>query len=91
MKNLSATTVNFAKSRNLAVYEFLMDDAMLISIHDLDQNSDAELNYYFNDNGTFTFMTNTYLDISMLEEIPAFIRDEKHLREVIDFIYKSIN
>ena len=42
------------------------------------------------EDGVFSFYGNTYLKQEVKEELPAFIRDEKQLRNVIDFIKDHI-
>ncbi len=83
--NLSKTTINFAEKRNI---DLILGDTLWIHT-DLDGNEPVII-YAANDDGSFQFKTNISLCDSIKEELPAYIRDEKHLREVIAFIAKEV-
>ncbi len=86
--NISKTTTNFAEARGLSVY--VDEDTSTLWIAVDSENTGEDICCYFaNDNGTFTFKGNVWLPRETKEELPATIRDEKHLREVIDFISKD--
>ena len=94
----SKTTKNFAAKRNLFVASIFMDEEHHTSIGDARSESDAELVYISSSRDRddevtlypMTFFGNHWLPAEVKEELPAHINDEKHLREVIDFISKSI-
>lgn len=93
---LSKTTMNFAKKRSLDLYISFADssdkdsnDFLFIDIgEDL---SEPTLCYIANKDGSYTFsslLDNRYKDLK--EELPATIKDEKHLREVLSFISNEV-
>jgi len=93
--NISKTTTNFAEARGLSVYIDVNsikagdDEDMDILWIDSDNWGEPCCGYIANANGTFTWKGNVWLPRDTKEELPATIRDEKHLREVIDFISKD--
>lgn len=86
--NLSKTTKTFAAKRGLDVtLEDLNDDGKIIlCVWEADNDCEWMFSYLVNPNGSYTWNGNVYLDRSVKEELPATIRDEKHLREVLAFI-----
>ena len=46
--------------------------------------------YRVNEDGSFTWNGNIYLAQEVKEELPATIKDEKHLRQVLKFISENI-
>ena len=99
LQTLSKTTMNFAEARGLHILianenEFI--EQSHISITSANEESDAELNYMVewtpdNPSEGYSYWTNTWLSNSVIEELPAYIRDEKHLREVLSFISSQLN
>ena len=91
---LSGTTLNFAAKREMivSVYDFNHDEQKFLSLvsEAEAEESDAELMYLANDNGSYTYYANTWLSGKIKTELPATITDEKHLREVIAFIRSEI-
>jgi len=86
--NISKTTTNFAEARGLSVY--IDEDTSILWIGANNENIGEDIcSYFANENGSFTWMGNVWLPSETKEELPATIRDEKHLREVIDFISKD--
>jgi hypothetical protein len=86
--NISKTTTKFAEARGLSVY--IDEDTSILWIGVNNENIGEDICAYIaNENGTFTWMGNVWLPRDTKEELPATIRDEKHLREVIDFISKD--
>jgi len=86
--NISKITTNFAEARGLSVY--IDEDTSILWIGADNENIGEDIcSYFANDNGTFTWKGNVWLSRDTKEELPATIRDEKHLREVIDFISKD--
>ena len=92
MENLlSKTTLNFSEKRGLNVSLLDIDeDYTLLSICLESEETDAELCYKCFDGEAFVYYGNTWLNDSVNEELPAHIRDEKHLRQVIDFIAAEV-
>lgn len=86
--NISKTTTNFAEARGLSVYIDEDTSILWIGVNNEDAGEDICC-YLANDNGTFTWKGNIWLPRDTKEELPATIRDEKHLREVVDFISKD--
>lgn len=80
---ISKTTHNFANKRKMDVY--LNDDNQVyISTYSEEHGTDAStVQYQFNDDGSFSFVE---LFEKHIEDLPAFIRDEKHLREVVAYV-----
>ena len=90
---LSRTTTIFAKKRGLDVTNNIInDDGSFKNVTNViwiweDDNQDEPLFIYScNDDGSFTWHGNIYLADTIKEELPAHIRDEKHLREVLAFL-----
>ena len=88
---LSKTTINFAAKRNIDITVSEFNEMNLVNMfsQELDYNIGYEtsMSYIANENGTFTFYNNLdFVSSETKEELPAFIKDEKHLREVIEFI-----
>tara|TARA_R110000851_G_scaffold198788_2_gene349867 strand:- start:1428 stop:1820 length:393 start_codon:yes stop_codon:yes gene_type:complete len=83
---ISKTTVKFAKARGIAVYSFEIEAQTLVSIAPYNNEDGGEVNYSANLDGSFTFVSNTWLGVGA----PDNILDEKHLLSVIDFIAGQI-
>ncbi|WP_210498202.1 hypothetical protein [Vibrio crassostreae] len=91
--NISKTTENFAKKRGLEieVSEPLGDiPNPIVWIWEEGEDSEPMFSYLINEDESLSFRGNVYLDQSIKEELPAHIRDEKHLREVLDFVAKEL-
>lgn len=90
--NLSKTTLNFAQKRGLDAYisESVSDGNdfifYVLYIAEDDDGGEPAVTYIANHDGSFTYKGNIWLSDSVKEELPATIRDEKHLREVIQFL-----
>lgn len=86
---LSKTTINFARKRGI-----FLDICEGDEVFDCDRvwfffDEDAcepDLSYIINADGSFTYFDTLTLDQEIKEELPATIKDEKHLRQVIKFI-----
>ena len=87
MENLiNKTTLNFANNRGIYVAVHELEDYNHLTIVSNEDESDAELAYIANEDGSYTYKSNTWISQQIKEELPATIRDEKHLREVIQFL-----
>lgn len=93
---LSKTTVNYAIRRELDVTNTIAESptgsfAMnVIWIWELLNIDEPLVIYIANDDGSFSFQTGVCMDYNLTMELPAHIRDEKHLRQVLDFISKNL-
>lgn len=88
---MSKTTLNYAAKRGIALDVnpgFGADDADLICFDMASEFDSCEwaFSYRVNADGTLSYNGNIWLPKADKEELPAMIRDEKHLRQVIDFI-----
>lgn len=92
---LSKTTSNFASKRDLDAYisESVSEDGgSIFYVLYIAEDDDGEpaVTYLANYDGSFTYKGNIWLSDSIKEELPATIRDEKHLREVIQFLSNEL-
>ncbi|QJI10876.1 hypothetical protein GuL6_173 [Buttiauxella phage vB_ButM_GuL6] len=86
---LSKITINFAAKRNILVEICEADEIVEMDRVWIYTDVDAcepDVSYVANADGSFSFYGNLGLPVEVKEELPAYIRDEKHLREVIAFI-----
>ncbi|UTQ80589.1 hypothetical protein Motto_55 [Pseudomonas phage Motto] len=86
---VSKTTTNFAGKRGIELSVEQFDDLDVLCIWEADNDCEWMCSYFINSDGTFTWRGNIYLSDDVKEELPATIKDEKHLREVIAFIAKE--
>lgn len=84
--NISKTTINFAKRRGLYVTIEEINDAMLLFVWDINNDCEWMFSYRVNNDGSFTWNGNVYLPQELKEELPATLKDEKHVREMLDFV-----
>ena len=84
--NISKTTINFAKRRGLYVMIEEIDDSMLLLVWDINNDCEWMFSYRVNNDGSFTWNGNVYLPQELKEELPATLKDEKHVREMLDFV-----
>lgn len=87
---VSKTTTNFAVKRGIELSVEQFNDMDVLCIWEADNDCEWLCSYYINDDGSFTWKGNVYLEQEIKEELPATIKDEKHLREVIKFISENI-
>ena len=89
--NLTKTTINFAKSRNMDFSEWTDEnhpDDIKIAVYI--NNEDCEPDFVITQkDDQFFLRSNIYLSRDVWEELPYWIKSEKHLRQVLDFIYNS--
>lgn len=88
--NISKTTINFAKRHNLDVTVEDFGEGLQLCIWEADNDCEWLCSYRMNENGSFTWHGNVYLAQEIKEELPATIKDEKHLRQVLKFISGEI-
>ncbi len=91
---LTKTTINFAQARGLFVQIddlTAYGDNVILTISS-ERDETTYLEYIVNvESGAFNFKFNLDLvPASVKEELPAYIRDEKHLREVLVFISENL-
>jgi len=84
--SLTKTTENFAAKRGIV----LLETEGHLWLFEADQDCEPVCMYTEGDDG-WHFRGNVYLPQSAKEELPAWIRDEKHLREVVAFIASEIH
>lgn len=87
---VSKTTTNFAGKRGIELSVEQFNDMDVLCIWEADNDCEWLCSYYINDDGSFTWKGNVYLSQEVKEELPATINDEKHLRQVIQFISENI-
>lgn len=87
---VSKTTTNFAGKRGIELSVEQFNDMDVLCIWEADNDCEWLCSYYINDDGSFTWKGNIYLSQEVKEELPATINDEKHLRQVIQFISENI-
>lgn len=83
---LSKATTNFAAKRGFDLTIEEANGEQFLAVWEADNDCEWMLTYFINNDGSFTFKGNVYLIRAIKEELPATIRDEKHLREVLVFI-----
>lgn len=84
--NISKTTINFAKRRGLYVMIEEINDAMLLLVWDINNDCEWMFSYRVNNDGSFTWNGNVYLPQELKEELPVTLKDEKHVREMLDYV-----
>lgn len=89
MNALTKTTINFAQKRGITfdiceADEFVVCDRLWFYFDE--DACEPDLSYTINADGSFSFYGTLTLEQDVKEELPATIKDEKHLREVIAFI-----
>lgn len=87
---LTKTTTSFAQKRNLSLTIENFGEGDVLCIWELDNDCEWLCSYLCNEDGSFTYNGNIYLSDATKEELPATVKDEKHLREVLNFIAKEI-
>lgn len=93
---LSKTTTNYATKRGLDITNIvdvhcLLNNPNQVWIWELDNDNEPLLSYTSNSDGSFNFNYNTYLPIEIKEELPAYLKDEKALRLMLNFISLELN
>ena len=81
---ISKTTINYAVKRNLDVTVCEYENELLI--WEGDNECEPAVSYMINENGSFTYRAISWLSQEIKEELPATINNEKHLREVLNFL-----
>lgn len=88
--NISKTTFNFAKKRGLDITVEDLGDCIALCIWEADKDCEWMCSYRI-ESDKLAWNANVYLPQEVKEELPATIKDEKHLREVLAFIAKEVN
>ena len=83
--NISKTTFNFAKRSGLYVTIEEISDAMLLCVWDINNDCEWMFSYRINSD-CLTWNGNIYLPQELKEELPATLKDEKHVREMLDYV-----
>lgn len=85
---ISKTTINFARKRGLdvTIEDLNEGEGEFLAVWELDNDCEWMFSYRVNEDGSFTWNGNVYLVDEIKEELPATIKDEKHLREVLAFV-----
>lgn len=84
--NITKTTINFATKRNI---ELVIDEDK-VAFYNMNDDSEPMFFYAIQENALF-FKTNIWLSQLVAEELPYWIKDEKHLREVIQYLSDSLS
>ncbi|MNF74857.1 hypothetical protein D3C85_1093180 [compost metagenome] len=82
---ISKTTLNYASKRNI---EVVIEEGIAF-FYESDNDCEPMFTYNVESDGLH-YKGNIYLKQEVKEELPAWIKDEKHLRQVIDFLAKNI-
>jgi len=89
---LSKTTQNYAIRRGYEALDMSIsgrdefDEIPAVWVFEDDDEVEPAVIYRSNDDGGFTFYGTSWLDDAIKEELPATLRDEKHLREMINYL-----
>lgn len=87
---LTKTTTNFAKRHSFDLEINSFNDYTLLCVYEIENDCEWMFSYRVNEDGSFTWNGNIYLAQEVKEELPATIKDEKHLRQVLKFISENI-
>ncbi|AAQ15423.1 hypothetical protein AAHF58_000150 [Escherichia coli] len=87
---LTKTTTNFAKRHGFDLEITSFNDYTLLCVYEIENDCEWMFSYRVNEDGSFTWNGNIYLAQEVKEELPATIKDEKHLRQVLKFISENI-
>ena len=87
---LTKTTTNFAKRHGFDLEINSFEDYTLMCVYEIENDCEWMFSYRVNEDGSFTWNGNIYLAQEVKEELPATIKDEKHLRQVLKFISENI-
>ncbi|EGI9738111.1 hypothetical protein EEO84_24560 [Salmonella enterica] len=92
MNIVTKTTQNYAKARQLILDSDFCDENKqpFLWVCVDDDSSEPMFSLFANDDGSFSYKGNIWLSDATREEIPAFIRDEKHLRSVLAFVAQDM-
>lgn len=91
---ISKTTTNFAQKRGIFLDICEGDEVMeqdRLWFHFDEYACEPDLSYIMNADGSFTYFDTLSLGQDVKEELPATIKNEKHLRLVIEFLASAIN
>ncbi len=86
---INKTTENYAKKRGLSLEVYTKDNGAEYLWIFSDEDSEPDLILEIEGNGEYNYYSDL-LDLEVREELPAHIWNEKHLREVLDFLAKEL-
>lgn len=86
------TTVNYARKRGIELehHEKAGDKEDVLYFYPLGSDDEPMVAYTIKDSGQLFFRNNIWLKRETKEELPHWIKDEKELRRVIDFLGQEI-
>lgn len=90
--NISKTTHNFAKSRNLEITVWANNnkDGVVTSYAVWELYEDNEFLFTLNTNEDGFFLsTNGYVNRDVWQDLPYWIKTEKELRKVLDYVHNN--
>lgn len=87
--SISKTTVNYASKRGLELTVEEDGDDYQLWIWNAEEESEPMCMYNFTPEG-WQYKGNVYLPNRVKEELPNWIKDEKHLRQVVDFLKDQV-
>lgn len=91
---ISKTTINFAQKRGIFLDICEGDEVVVFDrlwFYFDEGACEPDLSYIMNADGSFTYYDTLTLEQDVKEELPATIKNEKHLRLVIEFLASAIN
>ncbi|ELP5902507.1 hypothetical protein QTV49_004547 [Vibrio vulnificus] len=89
--DISKITERFASDRGMELERSEVEvmkgvRAEVIYFYEKEANCEPMLSYLSNEDGSLSFYGNIYLPLEIKEELPAYIENEKDLRQVVDFL-----
>lgn len=90
---ISKTTYNYATNRSL---ELVMDDeehengTSVLALFEAGEDCEHMFSFWAMPCGGFSYKGNVYLPEHIRCELPHYMKDERALRDVIDFIAKEL-
>lgn len=92
--NISKTTEKFASDRGMELETSEVEvmkgiKAEVIYFYEKESDCEPMFSYLSNEDGSLSYYGNIYLPQEIKEELPAYIENEKDLRQVIDFVSKE--
>jgi hypothetical protein len=85
---ITKTTLNYALARGLELVQDENDD--VVALFESDVDSEHMVSFWVLPCGGFSYKGNVYLPEHIRYELPHYMKDEKALRLVLDFISKEL-